>query len=634
MKNLIPTGLFLVFLLAASLVKAQVTLKSTPASWNSAYAQISDSNIPAYSPRIPDIAAAKAEDATSGQDRFALPVDVPADIFDNGVWEESEEMFIWRIRISAEAAKAWILCLNQVNLPHGARLYAYSAQHKDLKGAYTHSNNNDRGKLTIGPVGGKDIILEYNIPADREQILPFNLERLYFVYTENPNQPVQAQSLLGDPAYQSSWSCMINVNCPEGENYQAEKNGVVRILIASDKGYYYCTGALMNNTKKDRTPYILSANHCEHGLQPYHDNYIFAFGWETSDCTLPADAPGYQTMTGCELIARREESDFALYKLSSDIPVLINAYFHGWNKSSTKKPVKTTTIHHPNGDVKKISIDNNPAVVWASPITWAYGTTTPANHHWRTSLSKGASMPGSSGAPLYDENKQVVGQLHGGNSSCSLTTLFYGMFSKSWDEGTTPQTRLKDWLDPLNLGKDTLSGLEVKALPVCSISGKITNSKNLPLKKVMVVLSGFTQDTVLTGNDGKYTIDNVVIGKNYTVTPIYGTFALDGVSTGDLAIMNKSILGITPLSSEFKKVAADVNLSNTISTADMNIINKMILGIQYEFPSKKTWVFVTPDYKWPDKAGNANSVNINNVQVDQFNIDFIGIKLGDVTGTN
>ncbi|HNG07182.1 MAG TPA: hypothetical protein PKU98_11815, partial [Saprospiraceae bacterium] len=170
--------------------------------------------------------------------------------------------------------------------------------------------------------------------------------------------------------------------------------------------------------------------------------------------------------------------------------------------------------------------------------------------------------------------------------------------------------------------------------PVCSISGKIETSKSASMKKVMVVLSGFTNDTVFTGNDGKYSFDKVVIGKNYTITPYYSTFALEGVSTGDLVVINKSILGQQAIPSEYKKVAADVNLSGTISTADMNILNKMILGLQYEFPSKKTWVFVTPGYKWPNQAGSAGSLHFNNIQVDQFNANFVGVKLGDVTGTN
>ncbi len=634
MKSLKLTGFVFLLLLTTSLVNAQLTQKSTPASWRNLPQLTAMDQLPVFSPQLPNISLAIKEDETSGQDRFALPVTWGDNPLDNGIWEKAEGILIWRMKINANESKGWIVCLNKVNIPDGGSLFIYSANTKILKGAYTSSKNNLADKLTIGPVSGSDIIIEYNIPDKVEAQLPFLLDKLYFVYKENPNVPIQQQSLLGDPAYQSSWPCMINVNCPEGSQYGKEKNGVVRILIASDKGYYYCTGSLVNNTKKDRTPYILSAFHCEHGLVPYYDNYIFAFGWETADCTTPVESPEYQTMTGCDLVARREESDFTLYKLKTDIPVLINAYFNGWNKSALKKPSKTATIHHPNGDVKKISLDNNPAVVWASPINWAYGATTPAGHHWRTGLSKGASMPGSSGAPLFDENKMIVGQLHGGSSTCSLTTLFYGMFSKSWDEGATPQTRLKDWLDPLNTGKDTISGLEVPALAVCSISGKIETSKSASMKKVMVVLSGFTNDTVFTGNDGKYSFDKVVIGKNYTITPYYSTFALEGVSTGDLVVINKSILGQQAIPSEYKKVAADVNLSGTISTADMNILNKMILGLQYEFPSKKTWVFVTPGYKWPNQAGSADSLHFNNIQVDQFNANFVGVKLGDVTGTN
>lgn len=627
-------GILLIFSFAL-LSNAQTTLKSQPISWASTTELASIKDLPEVDFEIPDIEKAKREDENGVQDRFAIPVKLPNSSHISGKWETTAEGFqVWRIKISAKQAKGWILCLDNLNLPAKANLYAYSSNKRNLKGAYTSTNNNNKKKLTIGPIVGDDIVIEYNLPATSLQIIPFDFSKLYLIYKENPNVPGLEQTLLGDAAYNSSLPCMVNVNCPEGDAYQMQKNSVVRILIASDKGFYYCTGSLMNNTKKDSTPYVLSGFHCEHDLIPNYDNYIFVFGWETPSCQLPNIEPSYQTMDGCSLISKREESDFVLYKLNTKIPFVINAYFNGWNKSDNKIPSKTAMIHHPNGDVKKISIDNDPAVIWNSSINWMNGIITPGKHHWRVSLDKGASMGGSSGAPLFDEDKRVVGQLNGGNSNCMLSTLFYGRLSKSWADGTTPATRLKEWLDPLNLGLDTLSGLEVKATPVVVIAGRITNSKIVPIKNVMVVLSGYVNDTVFTGTDGRYKFDYLPLGKNYSITPIYDTYALDGISTGDIGVINKHVLGVQLIKSEFKKLAADVNRSSTISTADINIINKMVLGKQYEFPSGKNWYFVTPNYKWPLLAGKADTVSFQNIQIDQFDVDFIGVKLGDVTGAN
>ena len=57
-------------------------------------------------------------------------------------------------------------------------------------------------------------------------------------------------------------NCEVNVNCPEGIDWQDQKRGVVRIHLKRDGNTYYCSGSLVNNTKTDNIPYILTANHC------------------------------------------------------------------------------------------------------------------------------------------------------------------------------------------------------------------------------------------------------------------------------------------------------------------------------------------------------------------------------------
>lgn len=622
-------------LFCACFLQAQHYENITPGSFARDLSLASFDKIPVVRTVSPDISKAIAEDALSDQDRFALPVDVNIDPQSNGLWEQgSHNEMIWRVRLSQENAKGWILCFSELALERGAKLFMYTPNHQVVKGAFTFQNNNEAKKLTVGPIPGDEIVIELNIPsqAKRGDISAFKLEKAYFVYKSNPNVP-GVQTVLGDAAYNSSFPCMINVNCPEGSKVIKQKDGVVRILLAGDKGFYYCTGSLMNNTKKDSTPYVLSGFHCEHDFVPSYDNYIFAFGWETPSCQMPTNEPSYLTMDGCSMMARREQSDFVLYKLKTKIPFNFPAYFNGWDKSDTKIPTSTSMVHHPNGDVKKVSLDGSPSVIWKKDINWNNGIITPAYEHWRVSLTKGASMPGSSGAPLFDERGLVVGQLNGGNSACNYSTLYYGRFSKSWDEGTTPSTRLKEWLDPLGLGKDTIQGLSLASSAAATIAGRITNSKSLPIKNVMVVISGFVKDTFITGADGKYKFDNIAVGHSYTITPYYNTFPLDGISAGDLVIINKHILGFIPITSEFKKLAADINKSNTITAGDLSILTSMILGKLYEFPNAKNWYFVTPDFKYPNLAGSVDRIQIANLSIDLFDQDFIAVKLGDLSGT-
>lgn len=622
----------LLFFVSVSLFGQQM-IKETPVSIQ--MGQVADEVFPENIFKLtpPDYRKALEEDKIDDSNRFALPVNISISPNKLGKWQVlANGDKIWKISIESENAKGWMLWFDNYHLAKGAKLFIYSQNGRFVKGAYSDYNNKENKKLTVGPISGSKIIVEYYEPKSVQFKGDFIISKSFYIYKANDNIP--GMVLGGDPAYMSSLACMINVNCPEGSSLQKQKKGVVRILLSGDIGYFYCTGSLVNNTKKDSTPYILSAFHCEHSYTTAnYDNYVFYFDWETPNCAFPVVEPTPSSMDGCVKIAGREESDFLLYKLKDKIPKTIGVCYNGWNKSDSKIPATTAMIHHPYGDVKKVSIDQAPPTVWNSPINWNNGVITPAKYHWRVGLDKGASQPGSSGAPLFDESGRIVGQLNGGSSDCMLSTLFYGKFSKSWGEGASPAARLKEWLDPLNLGIDTLSGINVPAVLTKSISGRITNSKSVPIKNVKVVISGGADLTVFTDLNGNYQFTNLDPNNNYTITPFYNTFALDGVSTADISLINKHILGVKTIDSDFKRLAADVNENLGITTGDLSIINKMILGKQYEFPGKKNWLFVSPDYKWPS-GGKKGSIQVINLQSDITNVNFIAVKLGDVSGTN
>lgn len=74
--------------------------------------------------------------------------------------------------------------------------------------------------------------------------------------------------MIAGPGYGQSGPCQVNINCPEGQNWQDEKKRIAMILVS---GYQICTGSLVNNTEMDFKPYFLTADHCIESLDATGD---------------------------------------------------------------------------------------------------------------------------------------------------------------------------------------------------------------------------------------------------------------------------------------------------------------------------------------------------------------------------
>ncbi|MBK7936581.1 MAG: T9SS type A sorting domain-containing protein [Lewinellaceae bacterium] len=143
----------------------------------------------------------------------------------------------------------------------------------------------------------------------------------------------------------------------------------------------------------------------------------------------------------------------------------------------------------------------------------------------------------------------------------------------------------------------------------------------------------------LSDDQGLYIFNDAVpLGSDYTVTPTKDDNPLNGVSTYDLVLISKHILGLEPLSSPYKMIAADANKSNSITTFDIVEIRKLILGIYSDLPNNSSWRFVDQDFVFPQPNNPfatqfPETKSVADVQNDQLADDFVGVKIGDVNNT-
>lgn len=580
----------------------------------------------------PDLAQIKAEDDQQDQQaRFAAPISTQINTKNAGTWTPlPDSSQVWQCHIKAPNALALILLFQQVVLPEGGKLYAYDLAHTRIRGPITREQIGATGRFTIGTLPSDEVVLEYHAPAYTKGTEIILLNRVDYAY----NLALLAEE---DPfaasGFGGSLSCNVNVNCPSGSNWQTEKKGVARILMIFSGGSAWCSGTLIANTGNTGIPYFLTAHHCQILLSnPQFDQWSFDFNYEFASCTTGPE-PAYQTVVGCTRMSFRLETDFLLLRLNP-VPTNFNTYFNGWTRSTT--PATTAAfIHHPQGDVKKFSMDNGAAVSHNQTINWggAFGVS-PINTHWKVTPDVGIYEPGSSGCPMFDQSKKVVGQLHGGVSNgCNVTAAYFGMLHLSWD-GTSPTNRLKDYLDPANTNVTEMNGYAQPAAPV-GISGNIKSWWGVNMPNVRVAISGVLADTVTTDGQGNYAFQSLAPGANYVVTPLTKGSPLNGVDAYDLILISRHILNLEPLTPAWKIIAGDVNESGSLTTFDNVESRKVILGTLPSFASQRAWryfaadaVFTNPDNPFANMP--ASSATFTNLAQSVTGVNFFGVKVGDV----
>ncbi len=172
---------------------------------------------------------------------------------------------------------------------------------------------------------------------------------------------------------------------------------------------------------------------------------------------------------------------------------------------------------------------------------------------------------------------------------------------------------------------------------VVNIGGSINTEDNEGVQDVDVQLSGAGQMSVMTDDFGSFSFP-VTPGGDFTVTPSKDDDHLNGVTTFDLVIITKHILGVSLLDSPYKMIAADANKSGSVTTFDLVQIRKLILYIDDSFPSNTSWRFVDKDYSFPQANNPWAEIfpeisNYNNVDVSVLDADFVAVKIGDVNGS-
>ncbi|MCB0615349.1 MAG: hypothetical protein KDC75_18655 [Phaeodactylibacter sp.] len=172
--------------------------------------------------------------------------------------------------------------------------------------------------------------------------------------------------------------------------------------------------------------------------------------------------------------------------------------------------------------------------------------------------------------------------------------------------------------------------------PAQPISGTVRREDGEPVPGAAAYLDGQDNFPILTDTLGVYRMDGLAAQQDYSIGMDRDGDNLNGVSTFDLLLINKHILGVELLDSPYKRLAADVNNTQSITTLDMIILRRLILGLDIGFPSQPSWRFVPASYIFPEPENPwaedfPEQIPIQGLPVSGLSgRDFIGIKIGDV----
>lgn len=409
--------------------------------------------------------------------RFAISIPVDVDIDKTGEWSvlpNGEK--VWQQTVEASGALGLIISYKDFYIPNGGKLFIYNEDKSHVLGAYTAQTNPGGGRFSNEIINGSKFTMEYVESPLSNDSPRLKVRSVGYIYDKSDKKDTFSTNALYDYTLRigRSQSCMINVNCSEGNNWQKQKRGVVHIAMEFSNSWYMCSGSLVNNTSNDGTPYVLTANHCFYHEPPQtveeadYSTAQFYFNFEHPTCSNETTMPTTtKSLVGSELKVRlpyADKSDGLLVKLKENVPADWKPYYNGWDASNSAV-TSGVVIHHPYGDVKKIS-------TYTRQLESIYFTGTPVGSYWRayyatTTNGRSVTEGGSSGSPIFNQNGLIVGTLTGGSSYCTSRSDGgpdspdeYGKMWYHFNQSPTESQRMKPYLDPNNLNVTSYQGYD------------------------------------------------------------------------------------------------------------------------------------------------------------------------------
>jgi lysyl endopeptidase len=416
------------------------------------------------------------DSAAHERNRFAVNVSHPVSISTQGGWARTGSTSTWTYSVQVPTAISMSFHASHLVLPPSAVLTVTAGSTH----ATYRAQDVSRGGLWSRPLIGDTLGITVSVNTNEASRVELQVDSLQAGYrglgggvADHPHYRhiMAAQAGTGT-------NCTQNYSCSATAANQGPAQATVAVLVGDQ---YQCTGTLLNNTRGDGTPYVLTARHCQTGKMgggaPNAAGSVIIYWDAVSACgqTLQSIYYGPTTQHGAVTVV--EQQDAWLIKLDAP-PVANDAFYAGWDARGSLF-TGGYSIHHALGNDKQYVSWYGRALLQhfsAASVQVGYNST-----FWGVVNELGEVGAGSSGGALFDPNNNVVGSgslanLVDGDGSagyCPATPLAtatasnvaaqYTALSSVWTStadmtSTTGEVTLKSVLDPDDTGRMSVTG--------------------------------------------------------------------------------------------------------------------------------------------------------------------------------
>ena len=332
-------------------------------------------------------------------------------------WTPAAGGFVAHWQVTSADARALRIGLTAANMAPGLEIRFAGSARTTVYGPFTAADVKPGSGVYWSPVlEGETATVEVFAPfgaATSEVSLA--IAQVSHLFASPTDANVESQ-------LKASGFCEVDIICRSATDAALASVGraVARMTFSdgSSGGQFLCTGTLLNPASGPLTPYFYSANHCIH-TQASANTLTTHWFYDATACGSGVVSSNYvQVAGGATLLYANEPSDVLLLRLNGSPPG--GATYAGWDATTLANGTALTAVHHPAGDLKKVSLATMGGFGSYPGLSGSFIIS-----RWNA-IATGVTEGGSSGSGIFSGSAstdyRLRGGLLGGPSSCSASS--------------------------------------------------------------------------------------------------------------------------------------------------------------------------------------------------------------------